>query len=74
MEEKEFAELKKRMEEMVEHEMEMGTGSSTILRMVLNRMTALEGMPCERTYTESQIAELVGLIYVYIGTPFFKEK
>ena len=51
------------MKEMVDDEIEMGTNSNTILRMVLNRMTALEGLSCERTYTESQIAELVWMVY-----------
>ncbi len=61
MGEKEFDELKKRLENIVDDEYQMGTDPGIILRMVLHRITALEGLSCERTYTESQLAELVRL-------------
>lgn len=61
MEEKEFDEFKKRLENIVDDEYQMGTDPGIILRMVLQRITALEGLSCERTYTESQLAELVRL-------------
>lgn len=62
MEQKEFTDMKKRAEDMVADERDKGTNEYAILRMVLNRATAMEGMSYERTYTESQIAELVRLV------------